>query len=211
MAQNTDVLDNLDVADPRSVLESLLFVATEPMEASTLAEAVGLEKAQAQSALEALAEEYSRTGRGIQLRHVAGGWRMYTHPDNDEAVRGFVQSWDAKKLSAAALETLAVIAYTQPATREGVRAVRGVSSDSAISSLIDRGLVRELGRREGGGAVTYGTTKAFLERFGLHDLSELPNLEDFAPDERTRLLISERLGGHLNTNAQAESETIDHD
>ena len=187
----------LETDDIRSVLESLLLVATEPVETATFAEVLGVGRDVVKSALEDLSMEYSELGRGFQLRYVAGGWRLYTHPSHDEAVRAFVKSWDTRKLSAAALETLAVIAYTQPATRDGVRAVRGVNSDSAISSLIDKGLVRELTHREGAGASTFGTTKAFLERFGLHDLNDLPPLEDFAPDEQTRKLISERLGAKM--------------
>lgn len=192
--------------DIRSVLESLLLVATEPVEAAALAAVLECDAARVKEALEELAGEYAELGRGFQLRHVAGGWRLYTHPSHDAAVRSFVKSWDTRKLSAAALETLAVIAYTQPATREGVRAVRGVNSDSAISSLIDKGLVRELAHREGVGASTFGTTKAFLERFGLHDLDDLPALEDFAPDEQTRRLISERLGARMSSRQEGDDE-----
>ena len=201
-----DALKALEVDDIRSQLESLLLVATEPVETALLSEAVGRETGETRSALEDLSAEYAELGRGFQLRYVAGGWRLYTHPSHDEVVRGFVKSWDTRKLTSAALETLAVIAYTQPATREGVRAVRGVSSDSAIASLIDKGLVREITHREGVGASTFGTTKMFLERFGLHDLSDLPPLEDFAPDEQTRRLISERLGAKMSEREQGTDD-----
>lgn len=201
-----DALKALEVDDIRSQLESLLLVATEPVETALLAEAIGRETGEARAALEDLAAEYAELGRGFQLRYVAGGWRLYTHPSHDEVVRGFVKSWDTRKLTSAALETLAVIAYTQPATREGVRAVRGVSSDSAIASLIDKGLVREITHREGAGASTFGTTKMFLERFGLHDLGDLPPLEDFAPDEQTRRLISERLGAKMGEHGQDKDD-----
>ena len=202
-----DNLKALDSDDLRSQLESLLLVATEPIETSLFAEVLECDQSQAKDALEDLAAEYAELGRGFQLRYVAGGWRLYTHPRHDELVRSFVKSWDTRKLSVAALETLAVIAYTQPATRDGVRAVRGVSSDSAISSLIDKGLVRELTHREGAGASTFGTTKAFLERFGLHDLGDLPPLEEFAPDEQTRRLISERLGAKISQQTSDEDAT----
>lgn len=201
-----DALKALEVDDIRSQLESLLLVATEPVETALLSEAVGREAGETRSALEDLSAEYAELGRGFHLRYVAGGWRLYTHPSHDEVVRGFVKSWDTRKLTSAALETLAVIAYTQPATREGVRAVRGVSSDSAIASLIDKGLVREITHREGAGASTFGTTKMFLERFGLHDLSDLPPLEDFAPDEQTRRLISERLGAKMSEREQGTDD-----
>ena len=105
-------------------------------------------------------------------------------------------SWDTRRLSQAALETLAVIAYHQPVTREGVKAIRGVNSDGVISSLVDKGLVREAGRDpQRAQAIRYATTQAFLERFGLKSLRELPDLEQFAPDEESRKFIRERLSG----------------
>lgn len=180
--------------DLRPAVEAMLLVSTDPVGAAQVGAALGVSAAQAADALKALAEEYERAGRGFQLREVAGGWRLYTHPAYHDLIERYVQSWDTHRLTSAALETLAVIAYNQPATREGVRAVRGVNSDSAISSLVDKGLVREVGRREGG-AIQYGTTAAFLEKFGLRSVRDLPPLEDFAPDEQTRQLIRERLSG----------------
>ena len=180
--------------DLRAPLEAMLLVSTDPVGASSLAAALGVGTAQVQEALRALAQEYAEAGRGFQLREVAGGWRFYTHPAYHGLIETYVQSWDTHRLTNAALETLAVIAYRQPATREGVRAIRGVNSDSAISSLVDKGLVRELGRREGG-AIMYGTTQTFLEKFGLRSVRDLPPIEDFAPDEETRRLIRERLSG----------------
>lgn len=180
--------------DLRPAVEAMLLVSTDPVGAPQVAQALGVPTAQATAALKALAAEYERAGRGFQLREVAGGWRLYTHPAYHGLIESYVQSWDTHRLTAAALETLAVIAYNQPTTREGVRAVRGVNSDSAISSLMDKGLVREVGRREGG-AIQYGTTAAFLEKFGLRSVRDLPPLEDFAPDEETRRLIRERLSG----------------
>ena len=132
--------------------------------------------------------------RGFQLREVAGGWRMYTHPAYHSYVEEYVLSWDTRRLSQAALEALAVIAYHQPVTRQGVNAIRGVNSEAVISSLIEKGLVREAGRdKNTGNAILYGTTRAFLERFGLKDLAELPPLEDFAPDPDSQRAIRERL------------------
>ena len=187
-------LDGLPEGDIRPMLEALLLVSTDPVGADQLSRAVGSTPARTEEALRALSEEYARCGRGFQLREVAGGWRLFTHPSHHGLVESYVQSWDTHKLTQAALETLAVIAYTQPATREGVKAVRGVNSDSAISSLVDKGLVREVGRR-GGNALQYATTNAFLEKFGLATIYDLPPLEDFAPDEQMRALIRERLGG----------------
>jgi len=169
--------------------------------------ALKIPAAQAAEALAALSLEYAETGRGFQLREVAGGWRLYTHPAYHDLIEQYVQSWDTHRLTQAALETLSVIAYNQPATREGVKAIRGVNSDSAISSLIDKGLVREMGKREGG-AIMYGTTGAFLEKFGLRSVRDLPPLEDFAPDEDTKRLIRERLSSR---SAQPTFEDLDED
>lgn len=200
-------LERLD-DDLRPALEALLLVSVDPVEPEALADVLGAKPAQVRDALERLSDEYARCGRGFQLRRVAGGWRLYTHPAYHERVEDFVKSWDTRRLTQAALETLAVIAYHQPATREGVRAIRGVNSDSAISSLIDKGLVREMGRRDGAGPILYGTTQAFLEKYSLSSLRDLPPLEDFAPDEETRSLIRERLSG---TRTQATLDELDVD
>lgn len=189
-----DDLETIGQGDIRPAIEAMLLVSTDPVPAAAVAGALGVPTADALAAIRALSREYEDAGRGFQLREVAGGWRLYTHPAYHGLIEEYVQSWDTHRLTQAALETLAVIAYNQPATREGVRAVRGVNSDSAISSLVDKGLVRELGRREGG-AIMYGTTAAFLEKFGLRSVRDLPPLEDFAPDEETRRLIRERLSG----------------
>ena len=122
-------------------------------------------------------------------------------------------SWDTRKLSQAALETLAVIAYHQPVTREGIRAIRGVNSDGVISSLREKGLVREVGREQDRGqAILYGTTQLFLEHFGLRSLRDLPPLEDFAPDEESKRFIRERLSGSsFASTLEDASDDIDED
>ena len=148
-----------------------------------------------EQALVDMREKLEREQRGIQLREVAGGWRLYTHPAYHDLVEKYVLSWDTRKLSQAALETLAIVAYCQPVTRNDVSAIRGVSSDSSLNSLLEKGYLREAGVTEApSNATLYGTTKMFLERFGLRSIAELPDLESFAPDEATRNLISERLG-----------------
>ena len=164
--------------------------------ATELARATGAAPGEVSQALAELAAEYESANRGFQLREVAGGWRLYTHPAYHDQVGDYVLSWDARKLSQAALETLAVIAYHQPVTREGVRAIRGVNSDGVIASLREKGLVREAGHEaDRGQAVLFGTTRLFLEHFGLKSLRELPPLEDFAPDEESKRFIRERLSG----------------
>ncbi len=181
-------------ASLRGALEALLFVSDEPITAGKLASLLEVEERQVGEVLASLADEYARDERGFQLREVAGGWRLYTHPAYHDAVERLVLSWDTRRLSQAALEALAVIAYHQPVSRQGVNAVRGVNSEAVIASLIEKGLVREVGRdKDAGNAILYGTTKRFLERFGLKSLDELPPLAEFAPDPRTELAIRERL------------------
>ena len=180
----------------KGLLEALLLVSDDSVPATVLAEAAGVQPGEAAGALAELAAEYADANRGFQLREVAGGWRLYTHPAYHDQVAAYVLSWDTRRLSQAALETLAVIAYHQPVSREGVRAIRGVNSDGVIASLREKGLVREVGReRDRGGAQLWGTTRLFLEHFGLRSLRELPPLEDFAPDEESRRFIRERLSG----------------
>ena len=189
-------LERLDASSVKPALEAMLLVSGDPVSASDLARVLGMTPGEVASALAELAAEYSAANRGFQLREVAGGWRMFTHPAYHDQVEALVLSWDTRKLSQAALEALAVVAYHQPVTREGVKAVRGVNSDGVISSLVDKGLVREVGRAaDKGQAILYGTTQAFLEKFGLRSLRELPDLEQFAPDEESRKFIRERLSG----------------
>lgn len=201
------MLMGIDDESLKPALEALLLVSVDPVSAAELARFVGVSAGECASALAELAVEYQEQNRGFQLREVAGGWRLYTHPAFHELVEGYVLSWDTRKLSQAALETLAVIAYHQPATRDAVRAVRGVNSDGVISSLVDKGLVREVGRtKEQGAAIMYGTTTAFLEKFGLRSIKDLPPLEDFAPDEESRQFIRERLSTRPQMPAEALEE-----
>jgi segregation and condensation protein B len=184
------------IENPRGVIEALLFVSDEPVSSARLAKVMGIPEPAVKTQLTALREEYERDDRGFQLREVAGGWRLYTHPAYYAQVEQMVLSWDTRRLSQAALEALAVIAYNQPVTRAGVNAIRGVNSEGVVASLIEKGLVREVGRdKTAGNAILYGTGKGFLERFGLKDLAELPPLEQFAPDEATAQAIRERLSG----------------
>ena len=189
-------LGRMDSGSLKGLLEALLLVSDDAVPATDLARAAGAAPGEAASALAELSAEYADANRGFQLREVAGGWRLFTHPAYHDQVADYVMSWDTRRLSQAALETLAVIAYHQPVTREGVRAIRGVNSDGVIASLREKGLVREVGRAsDRGQAQLWGTTRLFLERFGLRSLRELPPLEDFAPDEEARRFIRERLSG----------------
>ena len=139
-------LTYLDSESLKGALESLLLVATDAITTADFSKVTNAAPAEVAQALKELAEEYTRCNRGFQLREVAGGWRLFTHPAHHQLVSDFVLSWDTRRLSQAALETLAVIAYHQPVTREGVRAIRGVNSDGVISSLREKNLVREVGK-----------------------------------------------------------------
>ena len=178
----------------KGAIEAMLFVTDEPVGTIALADMLEVEPGQAERALVELRDQLEGENRGIQLREVAGGWRLYTHPAYHELIERYVLSWDTRKLSGAAMETLAIVAYTQPVTRAGVASVRGVNSDSPLNSLVEKGLVREVGTADAPGNPTlYGTTRGFLEKFGLRSPADLPSLADFAPDEETRRLITERL------------------
>ncbi len=184
-----------------SAIEALLFVSSEPVNTITLAEMLECDPACALAGLEALRERLDGAGAGIRLVEIAGGWRLYTHPDYDKLLEKYVLSWDTRKMSQAALEVLAIIAYGQPMTRAQIAAIRGVNSDSVVSTLVDRGLVREAGNSDAPGNPTlYATTTAFLEKFGLSSPKDLPELDDFAPDENTARLIRERLGATAAAN-----------
>ena len=191
-----DDLTHVGKGSLKGALEALLLVSSDAVPATDFARELGVAPSEAASALAELAAEYADCDRGFQLREVAGGWRLFTHPAYHEAVERYVLSWDTRRLSQAALETLAVIAYHQPVTREGVKAVRGVNSDGVIASLKEKRLIREVGQTsDRGRSALFGTTQAFLEKFGLRSLHDLPPLEDFAPDEESRQFIRERRSG----------------
>ena len=178
----------------RGAIEAMLFVTDEPVSTITMADMLEVYPADVEVACVDLRAQLESDERGIQLREVAGGWRLCTHPAFHELLENYVLSWDTRKLSQAALETLSIIAYTQPVTRNGVASVRGVNSDSSINSLVEKGLVREAGVQDAPGTpMLYATTRTFLEKFGLRSLADLPDLETFAPDDETKEFITARL------------------
>lgn len=188
------MFEGLDQAQLSGAIEAMLFVTDEPVGVIELADMLEVDPKLVEQALVDLREKLEREQRGIQLREVAGGWRLYTHPAYHDLVEKYVLSWDTRKLSQAAMETLAIVAYLQPCTRAGVASVRGVNSDSSINSLVEKGLIREAGQADAPGNPTlYVTTRGFLEKFGLRSVSDLPDLDEFAPDDATRQLIRERL------------------
>ena len=206
------MFQGLQESQLKGAIEALLFVTDEPVGTIALADMLEVEPAVAESALVELREQLAGENRGIQLREVAGGWRLYTHPAYHELIEKYVLSWDTRKLSQAAMETLAIVAYLQPVTRSGVASVRGVNSDSSINSLVEKGLVREAGVADSPGNPTlYATTRAFLEKFGLRSTADLPDLDQFAPDDDTRAFIRERLSATREDVRIAEDARLNED
>ncbi|WP_307816368.1 SMC-Scp complex subunit ScpB [Nocardioides limicola] len=169
------------VAELRPSLEALLMVADQPLDESLLAAAVGHPVEEVASALASLVAEYDAENRGFELRQVAGGWRYYTREGFADVVERFVLEGQQARLTQAALETLAVVAYQQPVSRSRVSAVRGVNVDGVMRTLLTRGLVEEAGTDESSGAHLYRTSSYFLERMGIDSLEELPELAPYLP------------------------------
>ncbi|MFC4532930.1 SMC-Scp complex subunit ScpB [Sphaerisporangium dianthi] len=167
----------------RASLEAILLVVDEPVAEVTLAQVLERPSREIAEALRALAAEYTASGRGFDLREVAGGWRLYTRAECAAVVERFVRDGQQARLTQAALETLAVVAYRQPVSRARVAAVRGVNSDGVMRTLAARGLVEEAGTDPESQAVLYRTSSYFLERLGLRSLDELPALAPFLPDD----------------------------
>ncbi len=180
----------------KHVIECMLFVSTEPLSAKQLSDALQVDQATIEAAMEALQEHLDEFS-GLQLMRVAGGYQLCTRPEYAEYCAIILQP-ARKKLSKAALETLAIVAYRQPCTMPEIEAVRGVSVDGVMKTLQDRGLVREAGRKHAPGRpVLFETTPEFLEYFGLDNISELPDIDEFAADAvraleaQRKLLIGE--------------------
>lgn len=166
--------------ETKAILECLLFVSKEPLPLKTLAQITELPESDVQVVMEELTAEYS-SGRGITIQIVANGYQFCTRPEFAGYIEKLYKPQNSHGLSKAALETLAIIAYKQPITRAEVEAIRGVKVDSSIGTLVEKNLVREVGRKEGPGRpILFGTTPSFLKYFGLRDLTELPDPLEFA-------------------------------
>lgn len=168
--------------DLPGAIEALLLLAEEPMGTRELAQVTGVPEADVTSCLFELAGFYDRTGRGFELRQVGGGWRYYTRDAYADLITQHVLTGRESKLSQAALETLAVVAYHQPIARARISAIRGVNVDGVIKTLLARGLIGEAGQDQDTAAAVFGTTGYFLERMGLSSLDELPPLAPYLPD-----------------------------
>jgi len=178
-------------------LEAILMITDEPVTVEQLVKATGEPAEHIEATLRLIQRDYDGTHetktRGFQLRHVAGGWRIYTRPEHAEVVSAFMLQGATQKLSQAGLEALAVIAYLQPATRSKVAEIRGVNSDSVIRTLMSRGLIIEDGVEEITGAVRYRTTEYFLEILGINSIEELPKISPLLPgvEEASQLAESQ--------------------
>lgn len=183
--------DESSTAQIKAIIEAVVYITDEPLSAGQIATALGQPAEVVAKALDELASEYSQPWHGLTIREVAGGYQMATKPEHHEAVRAFVKNLNPPlKLSLAALETLAVIAYKQPITAPEVLEIRGVQGAGVLKTLIDRKLITPSGRKNViGKPILYKTTKEFLIQFGLKDVSELPTLKEF--EELSKLAFGE--------------------
>lgn len=198
--------DLIDGKDTRA-LEALFFVSDEPLTASVLAQALDVDRVGADALCDRLRQDLESRNSGLVLRNVAGGWRLYTHPDTASIVEQFVLSSRQARLTKAALETLAIVAYKQPVTRHQVNGIRGVNSDGVLRALADRGLIEEAGRDETPGRpVLFATTPGFLERLGLASLASLPSLAPLLDPERGDDPEPEAAAGEASDDAQHDGD-----
>lgn len=180
-AQSDEVEVTASLAELKPAIEAVLFVADEPVPFNQLCKVLGdVNSADVYATLVELMSEYETRNSGLELREIGGGWRISTRPQQHEFIRKYLKSKPSARLSLPALETLAVIAYKQPVTVPEILEIRGVSSSSAIKTLLEKRLIVTKGRKETvGRPMMYGTSKEFLLQFGLRDLNELPSMEDF--------------------------------
>lgn len=174
----------MDEREKKSLLEALLFVSAESLGASELKSVTGISEVEIKNLMEELILDYKEKHGGIFIAEIAGGWQMLTNPEYSEWIKKFKGSEKSQKLSMPSLETLAIIAYKQPITKAEVEELRGVNSDGVIKTLLDRRLIKIVGRKEvPGRPLLYATTQEFLEYFGLKDLTGLPTLKDIEREE----------------------------
>ena len=181
-AEQSALIESRSAGDITGPLEALLLLADDPVSETTLAQALDVPTTLVADALAELVAFYDETGRGFELRRVGSGWRYYTREEHADVIAGYVLDGQQSRLSQAALETLAVVAYQQPISRGRISAVRGVNVDGVIRTLLARGLVEEAGTDADSGASVFRTTNYFLERMGLASLDELPALAPHLPE-----------------------------
>lgn len=174
------------------VIEALLFLSPDPVGADALAQATGAQLHQVVTALERLREQFEFDRRGLVVREVAGGYLLATHPDAEPAARRLLAKPRTPPLTAAQAETLAIVAYLQPVSRPEIARIRGVSAESAVATLLERGMIEESGRSQFG-AILYRTTELFLRLFGLNSVDELPDSSQFDPSPEVQSELRDRL------------------
>ena len=188
-------------------LQAILFISEHPLMLDDFCNALNEEPEEVERSLADLEEYLSNDTSAIELREVSEGYQLFTKVDYFTACESFLLDQNKRKLSASAIETLAIVAYTQPVTRAQVAEIRGVNSDSLITTLVNKGYVFEGGvSEEAGNPALISTTAKFLDAFGFTSIEEMPPLEDFAPDEEARIAIAERLGALNARNSQEDSE-----
>jgi segregation and condensation protein B len=185
-------LDGGELAALARTIEALLFLSSDPVEVPALADATGAWEDDVLAAIALLREQYAPGARGIRLRELAGGWTLTSDPDAEAAARRLFSRPRAATLTPAQAETLAIVAYLQPVSRPEITRIRGVASDSATATLLERGLIEEAGRSQFG-AILYRTTTQFLKLFGLRSLEELPDVGRWDPSPQEQAELRERL------------------
>ena len=172
------------IPELRKIVEAILLVADEPVATTTLAQVMEKPRAEVEALLVELADGYATEGRGFMLRRIAGGWRLHSHPDCAPWLERFVTAHKHPRLTGAALEVLAIVAYRQPIARAEITEIRGVESDGVVKTLAGRGLI-EAREQTGASPTLFSVSDSFLEAMGLEGVSELPRLADFMPDAET--------------------------
>jgi segregation and condensation protein B len=196
----------------KAALEAIIYAADEPATIEQLTAALGEEKLAVQASLDELVSSYASDERGVEVRAVAGGYKMYTKPQHHDVVRRFIKSLRPPlRLTMPALETLAVISYKQPVTAPEISEIRGVNASGVISTLLDKKLITTAGRKEVmGRPILYKTSKEFLMRFGLSDLGELPSLKEFEALAREALGTDEGVAINGEVASEQTAETGEH-
>jgi segregation and condensation protein B len=206
--------EEVDQRELKAILEAVLFVSSEPVPLARLVSVLGaVKKADVEQTLSHLKQELEQEGRGVQLVQVAGGYRLMTKPDYAPWIKKLEKAKTMQKLSRSALESLAIIAYKQPLVRSEIEQIRGVETSGVLRTLLERKLVRIVGRKEvPGRPIMYGTTKFFLEHFGLQDLSQLPPLREFKElgDAEQALLSIEAETGHMDSAMLSQESEASH-
>ncbi|MBU2102427.1 MAG: SMC-Scp complex subunit ScpB [Candidatus Omnitrophota bacterium] len=200
----------LEIAKIKAIVESLLFVNERPLGLDELASVLELDKKEIESVTEELIGEYAQQASGVCIVKVAGGYQMCSRPDNEPWIKKMYRERSKQKLSVAALETLAIIAYKQPITRMEIESIRGVNIDGVVKHLVDLGLIKTEGRKEViGRPFLYITTRKFLEYFGLNHLKDLPKLEEFiALAEHEKVTVPDEASGENGSGAERRDHAV---